>query len=391
MGARGENALPSAAAMMRAAEEAVGLTDWGRDIFRRPFEVLIEDLNTTARLTPLGAERAYRRLFETLCARLGVIAERKRRPEIAAEQITRPIFVTGLPRAGTTFFHNLLSADPANRSPLTWEIMYPSPAPEEETYESDPRIAKAAEAMAFEGFMADDLLAVHPFDARRPEECNFIWELSFLSVNYAAWWNVPDYAALLYNVDFTDVYEEEREVLQLLQSRRRRDRWVLKTPAHIAWMDALLAVFPDALFVQCHRDPAKIIPSLSNNLTIWRRTFSDDVAPSDFGMMEHQAEGLRKLSALRARPGMADRFFDAHYLDVQADPIGALSACYRQFDVDLTPEREAQVRRWMEDDRAAHAKGPKHAYALQDFGLDLAKIDRIYADYFADFGVAKER
>ena len=42
-----------------------------------------------------------------------------------------PIVVIGLPRSGTTFFHNLLAADPANRSPATWEIMYPSPPPGE--------------------------------------------------------------------------------------------------------------------------------------------------------------------------------------------------------------------------------------------------------------------
>lgn len=383
--------LPSAESMLRAAEQATGLRDWGRELFRRPFEVLIEDLNTTARLTSLGAERAYRRLFDNLCTRLKVTAERKRNPAIAEEKIERPIFVVGLPRAGTTFFHNLLSADPVNRSPLTWEIMYPSPAPEEETYETDPRISQAEDAMAFEGFMARDLQAVHPFDARRPEECNFLWELSFLSVNYSAWWEAPNYNALLYSTDFTEVYAEERELLQLLQSRRRRDRWVLKTPAHIAWMEQLVAVFPDALFVQCHRDPAKIVPSLSNNLTIWRKTFSDHVEPSDFGMLEHQADGLRKLSALRQRPGMAQRFYDAHYLDVQDDPIAALSGCYRQFGIDFSAQREAVVKAWMEADRAAHAKGPKHAYAAMSFGIDLAEIDRVYADYFREAGVVKER
>ncbi len=383
--------LPSAGAMMDAAESATGLSDWGRDLFRRPFEVLIDDLNTTARLNDVGAKRAHRRLFDNLCTRLQVTADRKKFPNITQEKIERPIFVIGLPRAGTTFFHNLLSADPVNRSPLTWEIMFPSPPPEEATYDSDPRIARAAEAMAFEGFMAPDLLAIHPFDARRPEECNFFWELSFLTVNYSAWWDVPNYNRLLYSADFRDVYAEERELLQLLQSRRRRDRWVLKTPAHIAWMDALVDVFPDALFVQCHRDPAKIIPSLSNNLTVWRRTFSDDVKPSDFGMMEHQADGLRKLAALRKRPGMAERFYDAHYLDVQADPIGVLRGCYQHFGVGFSGEREAAVRAWMEADRASHAKGPKHAYALEDFNLDLGKIDKVYAEYFDAFRVVKER
>lgn len=381
----------SASAMMRAAEATTGLSDWGRDIFRKPYEVLIDDLNTTARLTPLGAERAYRRLFDNLCTRLKITADRKRFPAICAEDVRRPIFVIGLPRAGTTFFHNLLSADPVNRSPLTWEIMYPSPPPEEETYATDPRIAQASEAMAFEGFMEPDLLAIHPFDALRPEECNFFWEYSFLTVNYSAWWDVPNYNALLYSTDFREVYAEEREVLQLLQSRLRRDRWVLKTPAHIAWMEALVDVFPDALFVQCHRDPAKIIPSLSNNLTVWRRTFSNDVKPSDFGMMEHQAEGLRKLAALRARPGMSERFYDAHYLDVQADPIAVLRGCYKKFGIEFSAQREASVRAWMDKDRASHAKGPKHTYALNDFGLDLENIDSVYANYFTDFNVVKER
>ena len=68
-----------------------------------------------------------------LCGRLKMADDRKRFPGIAAEQITAPVFVIGLPRSGTTFLHNLLTQDPRNRSPLTWEIMFPSPPPERET------------------------------------------------------------------------------------------------------------------------------------------------------------------------------------------------------------------------------------------------------------------
>lgn len=383
--------LPTAAAMLRAVESETGLSNWGGDLFREPFQVLMDDLHTIARLTPLGAARAHRRLAEMLVTRLKLAADRKAFPGIAREKIERPIFVTGLPRAGTTFFHNLLTADPVNRSPMTWEVMYPSPPPEEASFTTDPRIRQASEAMAFEGFLQPELLAIHPFDAQRPEECNFIWEQSFLSVNYAAWWNVPNYTKLLYSIDFKPVYEEQRRVLQHLQSRFRRQRWVLKTPAHIAWIEDLVAVFPDAQFVQCHRDPAKIVPSLSNNLTVLRKTFSDHVTPSDFGMLELQAAGLRKLAAFRKRAGIGERFFDAHYLDVQADPIKVLRRGYEHFDLDLSAGREAAVRAWMDADRAEHAKGPKHAYALDDFGIDLERIDSVYADYFAEFNVKKER
>src|SRR5579862_1130692 len=168
--------LPSASMLMRKAEGTTGCSDWGSDLFCRPLEVLIEDLNSEAQLHELGARRAERRLFDTLCGRLRLVADRKRFPAIAEERIERPIIVIGLPRSGTTFFHNLLSADPANRAPATWEIIFPSPPPTESGYEADPRIADAEAAMSYVGLMAEELQSIHPFDPRRPEECNFIWE-----------------------------------------------------------------------------------------------------------------------------------------------------------------------------------------------------------------------
>jgi len=383
--------LPSAAALMRRAEETTGLSDWGGDLFRRPFEVLIDDLNGEADLHALGARRAERRLSDTLTMRLRLVADRKRFPGIAEEKIERPVFVIGLPRSGTTFFHNLLSADPANRSPATWEIMYPSPPPAEAGRDTDPRIAEAEAAMAEVGFLEEELQAIHPFGARRPEECNFIWELSLLSVNYMAWWHVPNYRKLLYSIDFRAVYQEHRRVLQHLQHRHRRDRWVLKTPAHMAWLSDLFAVYPDACLIQCHRDPAKIIPSLSNNLAVWRKTFSDVAPQGDFGMLELQAAGLENVARFRAQPGFRDRFFDAHYLKVQADPVAVLKQAYAAFGIPLDTTRMAAIRAWMAHDREGHAAGARHSYRLADYGLDYAAIDRVMGAYIRTFGVELER
>lgn len=380
-----------AESMYRAAENATGLSDWGSELFREPFEVLIRDLNTTAQLNELGARRAYRRLFDNLCTRLQVVADRKHFPGIADEQIKQPMFVTGLPRAGTTFFHNLLSADPANRSPMTWEIMYPSPPPEAATYDADPRIQRAQQAMDFEGFMQPQLQAIHPFAALRPEECNFIWELSFVTVNYPSWWEVPNYRKLIYAMDFRPVYEEHKQVLQHLQHRFKRDRWVLKTPAHIAWLEQLLDVYPDACLVQCHRDPAKVLPSLSSNLAVWRKTFSDVVPAGAFGMLELQAAGLRNVAELRAQPKYRQSFFDAHYLEVQADPIAVLKRAYAQFGIPFDAAREAAIRTWMQADRDEHAKGPRHSYKMDDFGLDYGQIDRVMGEYIRTFNVQLER
>ncbi|MEP7348645.1 MAG: sulfotransferase [Sphingorhabdus sp.] len=381
----------NAATMIRDAEKAIGLDDWGGDLFRHPFDVLVNDLNSHAELNERGKARVHRRLSDSLESRLLLVEDRKHYPAIANEVIETPIFVAGLPRAGSTFFHNLLSADPVNRSPMTWEIFYPSPPPEPASYRTDPRIDQCIDALAFEGFKTPALQQIHPFDAQRPEECNFMWELSFLTVNYMAFWNVPNYTKLLFETDMTPVYAEERKLLQHLQFRFKRDRWVLKTPAHNLWIDVLFKIFPDARVVLCHRDPAKVLASLSNNLAVNRSLFSDVVPPGSFGMLDMQARGMANVAAKRAEPGMAGRFFDAHFLEVQADPLAVLRRCYDQFGIGFSAEREVTVRNWMEADRDAHAKVGTHRYDMESFDLDHAQVDAVMGDYIRDFGVTLER
>ena len=143
--------------------------------------------------------------------------------------------------------------------------------------------------------------------------------------------------------------------------------------------------------LNCHRDPAKIVPSLAKNLAVWRKTFSDEVPSGGFGMLELQAAGLKRVAEFRADLEFKDRFADAHYLDVQKDPIGEVQRLYRQFGVDLSTPRAAALRRWLADNREGHSKGPRHTYSLDQFDLDLAKIDTVMGDYIHSCGVQLER
>src|SRR5438552_18454167 len=113
------------------------------------------------------------------------------------------------------------------------------------------------------------------------------------------------------------MYESLMSVLQHLQQLFTGYRWVLKTPAHMAWLDTLLGVYPDACLIQCHRDPAKIIPSLANNLLQYRKLYSTLRPGGSYGMVELQAKSLARVDAIRDQPQFAARFVDAHYLDVQ--------------------------------------------------------------------------
>jgi hypothetical protein len=384
-------ALLDSQQMIDQAQRDTGLADWGQSRFPRHLEVLLRALNTEAHLHELGRMRAHHRLLIMLRARLHLVDDRKRFPQIAQQEIRKPILVVGLPRAGTTFMHKLLASDPVHRSPLAWEILFPSPPPERASYARDPRIARATAAFEEEGFMQPQIQACHAWDATLAEECNFIWEHSMLSVDFSAWWDVPSYSKYLMEQDFGEVYEVEKQVLQQLQYRCAGERWVLKTPAHMLWLKDMFAVFPDACLVMCHRDPLKALASLSDLLYEMRRLFSDQVEPGDFGMIEINAYGANQATAFRERPEYKNRFFDVNFLDVQKDPMGTVKRIYDHFGIDLGAERELAMRESLERDRERHGKSGRHSYSAEKVALDLERLNRHWSPYLERYRVPLER
>src|ERR1700720_485321 len=102
--------------LLAQAEAATGLVDWGADdYFEAAFPNLFRAMSfwvvNEARLHEQGLLGAQLRLQAMAEARLQFIEDRKRWPQIAAEAIARPIFILGLPRAGSTFLHSLMGQD----------------------------------------------------------------------------------------------------------------------------------------------------------------------------------------------------------------------------------------------------------------------------------------
>ena len=104
-------------------------------------------------------------------------------------------------------------------------------------------------------------------------------ELMGLGDNLPGLWRMPSFNKVRGTIDLRQGYCLHRMVLQNLQHRHRGERWVLKKPGHVFYLEHLLAVYPDACIVQTHRDPAKVIPSVTALLVAMRRANSD--APID--------------------------------------------------------------------------------------------------------------
>jgi hypothetical protein len=376
-------------ALIAEAERETGLSDWGGDEFRAPLARVSIGAAEEGRLTETGARHLTDRVRTILRNRLRLIGERNRNPAIAAQEIVRPIFITGLPRAGTTHTHELLSQDPGSRSPRMWEILDPAPPAQCGELDAGPRVRAVQDALETWGFSSPAMKRIHQTDASTAEEDGFIFEYSFASRNFPAFWRMPAYLDWLERQDHRPIYAFHKKFLQNAQAGCAGERWVLKAPMHLYFLDALLAVYPDALIIQNHRDPARIIPSVSNFFVKLRALFSDEVDAAEIGdfHLRSWVEGLNRMTELRSRPEYKDRVFDVHYLDIAKRPLETMERLYAHFGMELTAvARERMAAYVARREREGHGTD----YSLDDFGLDAGRIDELYAPYMQAYGVEKE-
>ena len=379
-------------ARLRAgARRRTRLDDFGPETFQPGLSRLVESLEQDAALNQVGRLSAQRQVLELLVHRLRLVDYRKRHPELAEERIERPIFVLGLPRTGTTLLYGLIAEDPAHRSPLTWEVDDPCPPPEAASYETDPRIARCERRLEHVRRLAPGFQAIHPVGALLPQECIVITACEFHSLRFEMCFDVSGYQEWLKHQDMRPAYGFHRRFLQHLQSRRPGGRWVLKSPGHLGPIDALLAEYPDALIVQTHRDPLRVIPSVASLEYTMRCMASDAIDPAVLGDQQLRlwSQLLEQGMAARSRrPEHAANFSDLHFREIVADPIGCVRRIYAGFDLAFTPAAEERMRAYL----VAHPRYEhgEHHYSLEMFGLQAEAVSRAFKAYCDRFGVESE-
>ena len=380
----------AADALVRKAIEATGLDDFGGDTWREALDRLLDSLREEARLSELGVAVASDEIVGYLTSRLCVVAERTRHPEIAEAPVEPPMVIIGQGRTGTTILFDLLAQDPATRVPRTWEVDLPCPPPETATYDSDPRIAEVEARLAGIDLVLPGFRSMHPMGARLAQECVRITALEFRSFIFPTQYRVPSYARwLLDEADMAPAYQWHRTFLQHLQSRHPAGRWLVKSPGHIWHLGALLAEYPDALLVQTHRDPLRIIASLGSLVPTLRSLASDDVsgpeASAEFA--DYIVEGLdRSLEARRDGTVPADRVVDSQFSAFMADPFATVGAIYERLGLQLTPEAEGRMRAFLD----GHPSEGGHRYTFAATGLDEAELRQRTLAYQAAFAVPVE-
>ena len=100
--------------LLNTAMKNTGLSDFGEDSWREPFQVFVKSMDEEAELNLMGRLTGRSDILQYLEARLRIEDTYKQHPEIDEQDVPHPLFIFGMPRTGTSILHQLLTQIPGN-------------------------------------------------------------------------------------------------------------------------------------------------------------------------------------------------------------------------------------------------------------------------------------
>ena len=324
------------------------------------------------------------------------IQRRRHGPDIAAEQLSPPIFVVGHWRSGTTFLHELLATDQRFLTPTYLEC-----------FATDHFLTWGWLLRRLDGFVP----ARRPMDNvamgwDRPQEDEFALLATGAPSPYEAILFPNQRSGPLRHLDIeqesaaiSQVWQEALiTVMKRVANARRRARgpndpapfwFLLKSPTHTARIALLRRMFPGAKFIHVVRDPFELVPSSEH---LWRRMFDSQ----GFQRARYDRAELSLASCVNETMRALYRNFDrdighlpsgsyaeTRYEELVGDPIGEVKRLRQELR--LPDGDEAALGRHLEE---------VGQYRRNRHRLDEAAADAIrqeWAWYFDRFGYPKHR
>jgi hypothetical protein len=381
-------------AVVERAEGLTDIKDPDPTHFQQNLEAVIQSMNEEASWTPEGLDGAATMMAIALRNRMEVDRYAADEPGVDSSSITDPIFLTGLPRSGTTYFQYLFDQDPSLRMLRTWEGERPVPPPSTDPASVERRRRASTEnARLMRELTGGKIDAMHLTDVDGPQECLAILDQTFVNPGLLWQMSAAGYLDFLLNrADLTAAYEYHARVLRLLQWGAPARRWALKWPCHLLALDAIAAVHPEARFVVTHRDPVQALASNCSLAHLLRSGTSPDADPKRTGldMLELVRQHVDRLVAFDSAQAAAGthRLVHVDYYQLVEAPEEVMPTVFEAIDLAWTPAVDERIRSW----RAANPQGKRgtHTYSLDDYGLDRDMVAEAFSGYMKRFDIPSE-
>jgi hypothetical protein len=390
----------SPALLMAEAERKAGFSGIDDPDFPRRLELVVDKL-FEAKVPEDRYPDAIDQISDVIAERLRMERDRQEHPEIAAQQIERPLIVSGFARSGTTMLHALLAEDPSSRAPLNWEGHYPSPPPALAP-EHDDRVERATSEGQESRKRQPGTLQAHPYSdagGLALTECESFFATDLRNTFPPFFWKIPAFRLVGPDgepipprpqcTDYIANYGWHKKFLQHLQWGGPDKRWVLKGTEHHYHLSELKATYPDAMIVWPHRDLLSVLPSLLELLARINEGIVGKVNRPAMGASV--LNGIRtQLTAALENPLIDDpSVFHLPYTRTMADPVAAIRSVYEHFDLPWTDEHGRRILAWPDANPAG--RYGKFEYSLEDFDLDADELYERFRDYYERFGIERER
>ncbi len=382
----------SEAALLQEASDRTGaraggrLTDFGPDVdlYRDSLAVLVESTLREAQLREPEAFREF--LLHLLGNRLRIQAAVAHAPEICEVELPRPLFISGLPRAGTSTFSRLIGEDPGVRTLRLWELCSPAPTELEHPWAlTEDRLAVAEQLVLARARRGT--LNLRPMSLFLPDECFYLMRNSFNSDHlHRAVARRPTYFRWVGQRDRRGVYAYYKLQLQLLLWQRAcppGGQLVLKNPfVHLENPAAIFALFPGATLVNLTRDVVSVLKSLCYKNRADRQAHSEGVTAEQVGadMVENlELYYQRRAAALELLPAaQRARILTLDFTAWAGDPLALMRQVYQRTGRPLTEEVAAAMSAALE----RHQRyGAEARYDLGEFGLREAELRERFEPY----------
>jgi len=375
--------------LLQASQKLTGLGPDANPECRPALLALVDSYERDAELTSHGRTVIRMELVRILATRLRMADAHAREPTLRQTPITRPLFITGLARSGTTFLHHLLNQDIHYQALRFWELLSPVPPPRPGIGVLEPRAETATTYLERDRWCLAPMDVIHATSPHSLEDCGWLLNYTLVSSDFVRTAPIRGYLEWFLKQDLTPSYRSYRASLQLLRHHFMPCRLVLKGPSHMVGLDALLATFPDAGIVQIHRDPARTLPSLCHMLTVFYRRICRGQNSRRLGAfaIEWVTQMLKRAQATReAAP--ANTFLDVAYTDLVTDPQRTVRRVYEHFGIEQSPQSSQALARYLTQDRAIPRR--RHDYQLRDFGLEADALRHRFADYIEAYSICAE-
>lgn len=321
-------------------------------------------------------------------------------PSWKKTKVSSPVFITGIPRSGTTYLQRTLAKDKRFTSAPTWELLFAPSVSEKIFWKNIGLYLRPLRAFLGRQKFFSKMDAIHSLRLDEPEEdflfllqLNACFILIALFPSAKGLWRLSRFDETLPKwerrliMDYYKVCVQKHLYFQNILDDRSHV-YLSKNPSFASATRSLQKTFKDAKFIVCARDPKKTVASQISSLKPAFELLGNQQSPQGFvetciSMLHHYYADLNQsLIVNDSAPLLLNK-------EIHLNLETSIKDLYNRWDWEIDADFGKFLNEQSEKSRNYQSK---HAYKLSDFGLDDATIEAHFNDVWpmgADFQPTK--